>query len=129
MELIDANKAFDMTKENRIEARFSAMQDYIEIFNREVTRCTSKGADLCVISWSMLGVQAHPSETDFGNLAFFVEYLMDNYYEVEYYYHNPRHHDVSGIVVAWGPDASNRINQFFSETQGYFYRGEEVGVH
>ena len=42
----------------------------------------------------------HPNDEDFANLAAFVGMLMDKDYEVEYYFHNPRHHDVSGIVVA-----------------------------
>lgn len=129
MEIINSNDAYYFTEMSRNEVMQEAMNNYVEAFNEEVRKATKKGRDFCLLPWSDFGVKIHPSDEDFANLAAFVEMLMDKDYEVEYYFHNPRHHDVSGIVVAWGPNANSRIDQFFAETEGCFYRGEEIGVH
>lgn len=129
MEIITGNAAYILTQETLNGAKEAAMKSYSEVFNEEIRKSTSKGRDFCLLPWSVFGVASHPDDSDFCNLASFVEILMDKDYEVEYYYHNPRHHDVSGIIVAWGPDASGRIDRFFQETTGCFYRGEEIEVH
>ena len=129
MEIINSNDAYYFTEISRNEVMQETMNNYIEAFNEEVRKATKKGRDFCLLPWSDFGVKIHPNDEDFANLATFVEMLMDKDYEIEYYFHNPRHHDVSGIIVAWGSNAHSRIDQFFAETEGCFYRGEEIGVH
>ena len=129
MEIISGDAAYRITEEFRQDALNKVINEYAEIFNKEISSAALRGSDFCLVGWKDLGITSHPSDEDFYNLAAFVDVLMQNYYEVEYYFHNPRHHDVSGVVVAWGPKAAARIDQFFEETQGCFYRGEEIGVH
>lgn len=107
----------------------NTLNNYAKKFNLIVERAMKKGADLYIVPFSALQIKKYPTEEDFANLAAFVEMLMDKDYEVEYYFNNPRHHDVSGIIVACGPNAHSRIDQFFAETEGCFYKGEENGVH
>ena len=129
MEIIKADAAFRITEEFRQDALNKVINEYSEVFNQEISEAALRGSDICLVSWKDLGINTHPSDEDFYNLAAFMEILMQNDYEVEYYFHNPRHHDISGVIVAWGPEAIMRINQFFRETEGCFYRGEEIGVH
>ena len=129
MEIIKADAAFRITEEFRQDALNKVINEYSEVFNQEISKAALRGSDICLVSWKDLGINTHPSDEDFYNLAAFMEVLMQNDYEVEYYFHNPRHHDISGVIVAWGPEAIMRINQFFRETEGCFYRGEEIGVH
>ena len=129
MEILKADAAFRITEEFRQDALNKIINEYSEVFNQEISKAALRGSDVCLVSWKDLGINGHPSDEDFYNLAAFMEVLMQNDYEVEYYFHNPRHHDISGVIVAWGPEAIMRINQFFRETEGCFYRGEEIGVH
>lgn len=129
MEIINGNDAYRISEETYNKAKQEKLQSYSEVFNYEVNRAAHKGCEFCILSWFDFGVKTAPTDVDFSNLAAFIEVLMDEDYEVEYYFHNPRHHDISGIIVAWGPNAEEQIDHFFTETEGDFYRGEEIGVH
>lgn len=130
MQLYNAETAYKMAMEGKERIQVTALESFTDIFNEIVTDATEDGETLTIVSLELLGISArNTTPEDFDNLSMFVEHLLNNDYAVEYYYYNPRYHNVSGIIVAWGPDADEQIDEFFATTTGHFYRGEEIGVH
>lgn len=129
MKIFDSQLAYEKTCLFRKNLKEQVMDSYAEAFNKMIELSINQGSELCTFSFEAVGIFGNPKATDIENLANFVELLIDSNYEVQYYYHNPYCYDISGIVVAWGPEAAANIDNFFSTTMGNFYRGDENEFH
>ena len=71
MEIISGDAAYRITEEFRQDALNKVINEYTEIFNKEISSAALRGSDICLVGWKDLGITSHPSDEDFYNLAAF----------------------------------------------------------
>lgn len=122
MEIIHAKVAYANTLLAEYEVRNSLFEKMIRHFNKKVKEAATNGCHTCAILWKEFDID-EAYATDCEATAELLSSIVGAGYEAVFCYNGPSVYNPCGIVVGWGPEANECIEDFFQHSESLF-KGE-----
>lgn len=122
MEIIHAKIAYANTLLAEHEARNSLFEKMIHCFNQKVKEEAMNGSHICTVLWKEFDID-EAYATDCEATAELLSSIIGAGYEASFCYNGPSVYNPCGIIVGWGPNANEWIEDFFRHSEE-LYKGE-----
>ena len=122
MEIIHAKVAYADTLLAEYEMHHSLFEKMIRHFNKKVKEEAMAGFQTCFVLWKEFDID-EAYATDCEATAELLSSIIGAGYEAVFCYNGPNISNPCGIVVGWGPEANECIEDFFQHSKNLF-KGE-----